>query len=114
MLVYDGNSALFGNDQTQEVLYENTGLSRHFPVHFGRDIMDCQSIEDFEAFSWEGAETEQRRRRVYRQLTLTPGLYCSDQIQSDYDYIKNQRRTVNGNLDQFLNGELHLYKNRCV
>ena len=29
----------------------------------------------------------------------------------DYDYIKNQRRTVNGNLDQFLNGELHLYKN---
>lgn len=111
VLVYDGNSALFGNDQTQEVLYENTGLSRHFPVHFGRDIMECRSIEDFEALSWEGDETEQRRRRVYRQLTLAPGLYCSDQSQSDYDYIKNQRRTVNGNLDQFLNGELHLYKN---
>lgn len=111
VLVYDGNSALFGNDQNQEVLYENTGLSRHFPVHFGRDIMECRSIEDFEAFSWEGDDTEQRRRRVYRQLALTPGLYCTDQTQNDYDYIKNQRRTVNGNLDQFLNGELHLYKN---
>ena len=111
VLVYDGNSALFGNDQNQEVLYENTGLSRHFPVHFGRDIMDCRSIEDFEALSWEGDDTEQRRRRVYRQLALTPGLYCSDQSQSDYDYIKNQRRTVNGNLDQFLNGELQLYRN---
>ena len=111
VLVYDGNSTLFSNDQTQEVLYENTGLSRHFPVHFGRDIMDCQSIEDFEAFSWEGDDTQQRRRRSYRQLSLTPGLYCSDQSQSDYEYIKNQRRTINGNLDQFLNGELHLYKN---
>ena len=111
VLVYDGNSALFGNDQNQEVLYENTGLSRHFPVHFGRDIMECRSIEDFEAFSWEGDETEQRRRRVYRQLALAPGLYCSDQTQSDYDYIKNQRGAVGRNLDQFLNGELHLYKN---
>ncbi len=110
VLVYDGNSTLFGNDQNQEVLYENTGLSRHFPVHFGRDIMECRSIEDFEAFSWEGDETEQRRRRGYR-LALAPGLYCSDQTQSDYDYIKNQRGYVNKNLDQFLNGELHLYKN---
>lgn len=109
VLVYDGNSALFSSDQTQEVLYENTGLSRHFPVHFGRDIMHCQSIEDFEAFSWEGDDTQQRRRRVYRQLSLTPGLYCSDQ--GDYNYIKNQHRTINENLDQFLNGEMHLYKN---
>lgn len=110
VLVYDGNSALFSNDQMQEALYENTGLSHHFPVHFGRDIMEHRSIEDFEAFSWEG-ETEQRRRRVYRQLALAPGFYCSEQTRSDYDYIKNQRRTVGGNLDQFLNGELHLYKN---
>ena len=109
VLVYDGNSALFSSDQTQEVLYENTGLSRHFPVHFGRDIMHCRSIEDFEAFSWEGDDTQQRRRRVYRQLSLTPGLYCSDQ--GDYNYIKHQHRTINENLDQFLNGEMHLYKN---
>ncbi len=109
--VYDGNTALFSTDQAQEVLYENTGLSRHFPVHFGRDIMEYRSIEDFEAPSWEGDETGQRRRRVYRQLALAPGLYCSDQTQSDYDYIKNQRRTISGNLDQFLNGELQLYRN---
>ncbi len=111
VVVYDGNSMLFGNDQNQEVLYENTGLSRHFPVHFGRDIMQCQSIEDFEALSWEGDETEQRRRRVYRQLALAPGLYCSDQSRGDYDYVKNQRRTVSENLDKFLNGELQIYKN---
>ena len=64
VLVYDGNSALFSSDQTQEVLYENTGVSRHFPVHFGRDIMDCRSIEDFEALSWEGDDTQQRQLPV--------------------------------------------------
>lgn len=91
LLAYDGVSEGFGNDQTQEVLYENTGLSRHFPVHFGRDIMKCRSIEDFEAFSWEGEEAErgrQRIQRVYRQLTLAPALYWSEQNHSDYDYVK--------------------------
>lgn len=111
VLVYDGNSALFGGGLDQEVFYESTGLSRHFPVHFGRNIMEYRSVEDFEALAWEGNETEQRRRQVYRQLALAPGLYCSEQIQGDYDYIKNQRRTVGKNLDQFLNGELHFYKN---
>lgn len=43
ILVYDGNSESFSNNQEQEVLYENTGLSRHFPVHFGRDILHCNT-----------------------------------------------------------------------
>lgn len=72
VVAYDGNSAGFGGNQEQEVLYENTGLSRHFPVHFGQDILQCQTIEDFEALSWEGESTERRRHRVYQQLALTP------------------------------------------
>lgn len=111
VLVYDGDSAGFGGNRDQEVLYENTGLSRHFPVHFGRDIMECQSIEDFEAFAWAGEETESRRHRVYRQLALTPGLYCSDENQSDYDYIKNQRKAIDASLDKALDGELQVHKN---
>ena len=98
LLAYDGVSEGFGNDQTQEVLYENTGLSRYFIVHFGRDIMKCKSIEDFEAFSWEGEEAErgrQRIQRVYRQLTLAPALYWSEENRSDYDYVKNQRAWLN-------------------
>lgn len=82
VLVYDGDSAGFGGNRDQEVLYENTGLSRHFPVHFDQDIMECRSIEDFEAFAWEGEETESRRHRIYRQLALTPGLYCSTKAEA--------------------------------
>ena len=111
VLVYDGDSAGFGGNRDQEVLYENTGLSRHFPVHFGRDIMECRSIEDFEAFAWVGEETESRRHRIYRQLMLTPGLYCSDESRSDYDYIKNQHKAINASLDKALGGELQVHKN---
>ena len=114
LLVYDGVSEGFGNDQTQEVLYENTGLSRHFTVHFGRDIMQCKSVEDFEAFSWEGEEAErgrQRIQRVYRQLALAPALYWSEQNRSDYEYLKNQRSWVNLYLGEAMGGELQIHKN---
>lgn len=111
VLVYDGNSAGFSGNQEQEVLYENTGLSRHFPIHFGRDIMECQSIEDFEAFSWEGENTEKRRHRVYQQLALAPGLYYAEESRGDYEYIKNQRKAISASLDRFLDGELQVHKN---
>lgn len=114
LLVYDGVSEGFGNDQSQEVLYENTGLSRHFPVHFGRDIMHCRSVEDLEAFSWEGEEAErgrQRTQRVYRQLTLAPALYWSEQNRSDYDYVKNQRPWLSRYLGEAVGGELQIHKN---
>lgn len=114
LMVYDGVSEAFGNDQTQEVLYETTGLSRHFPVHFGRDIMRCNSIGDFESFAWEGEDADrgrQRIQRVYRQLTLAPALYWSEQDHSDYDYIKNQRSWLNRYLGDALGGELHVHKN---
>lgn len=115
LLVYDGSSEEFANSREQEVLYENTGLSRYFPVHFGRDISQCQTVEDFEAFGWGGeGEAEIRRRRVnrvYRQLALTPALYWSADDKDDYDYVKNQRGNLNKVLGETLGGELQVYKN---
>lgn len=113
LLVYDGSSEGFGNDRNQEVLYENTGLSRHFVVHFGRSILDCASIEDFEALAREGEDPSGRLRlhRIYQQLSLSPALYRSDQNRNDYDYLKNQHKRIEANLRTVLNGELHLHKN---
>lgn len=114
LLVYDGNSKDFGNNQDLEVLYENTGLSRHFPVHYGRDILHCGSIADFEAFSWEGKDADRgrnRTQRVYRQLALAPALYWSEQNTSDYEYVKNQRPWLGRYLDEALGGELQIHKN---
>lgn len=112
LLVFDGDSGGFGSDQEQEVLYENTGLSRHFPVHFGQDILSCRAVEDFEGL--EGTDAErgwQRVRRIYRQLVLSPGLYWSEENSSDYEYIKNQRRRVGRTLEEVLGGDLQVNKN---
>lgn len=114
LLVFDGSSSGFSNDRNQEVLYENTGLSRYFPVHFGRDILSCQTVADFEAFAWDGADADrgrQRVHRVYQQLTLSPALYWSEQSSSDYEYIKNQRKRAGQTLEEILGGDLHVHKN---
>lgn len=114
ILVYDGSSESFGSNQDQEVLYENTGLSRHFPVHFGRDILHCVTVSDFEAFSWEGEDADRgqkRTHRCYQQLTLTPAMYWSEQNRADYEYIKNQRQWVSRYLNEAVGGELHIHKN---
>lgn len=113
LVAYEGNSEGFANSGDQEVLYENTGLSRHMSVHFGRDISGCHSVEDFEALAWTGEDDPRRRRvnRVYRQLALTPGLYWSEGDQEDFDYVKNQRQNLDRNLREALSGELQVHKN---
>ena len=114
ILVYDGSSESFGSNQEQEVLYENTGLSRYFPTHFGRDILHCNTVSDFEAFSWEGEDADRGQKRIhrcYQQLTLTPAMYRSEQNRADYEYIKNQRQWVSRYLKEAIGGELHIHKN---
>ncbi|MEG1891172.1 MAG: TIGR02678 family protein [Clostridia bacterium] len=113
LLVYDGNSETFGSSREQEVLYENTGLSRDFSVHFGRDVSACQCGEDFEALAWEGDADRGRQRvnRVYRQLALTPGLYWSQMDQADYEYVKNQRQWLAKYLGEAIGGELQVHRN---
>lgn len=111
---YDGDKEDFAASPSQEVLYENTGLSRSYPVHFGRDILQCRSAADFERLAWEGETADrgwQRRKRVYQQLSLCPALYWSEESRSDFDYVKNQYHGVTANLENFLGGELHLHRN---
>ncbi len=110
LLVYDGSSESFGNDQSQEVLYENTGLSRYFPVHFGRDIFHCTGIADFEALAREGADAEwglKRSQRCYQQLALAPAMFWSEGNRNDYECIKNQRKWVSKYLTEAIGGEYH-------
>lgn len=112
--VYDGSSESFSSDQSQEVLYENTGLSRYFPTHFGRDILNCVTVADFEAFSWSGEDADRGQARIhrcYQQLTLAPAMYWSAENPTDYEYIKNQRQWISRYLDTAIGGELQIHKN---
>ncbi|MCL2604787.1 MAG: TIGR02678 family protein [Defluviitaleaceae bacterium] len=111
LLVYDGKSDDFSHFAAHEVLYENTGLSRYYAVHFGRDILGLRCASDFEALTGVGDRGRVRINRVYRQLALCPALYWTEEDKSDYEYVKNQRNWVAKYLDDALGGELHIHKN---
>ena len=115
--VYEGSSDHLSEGMGQEVLYENTGLSRYFAVGFLKDISGYQSWRDFEKESGEDsmqADTDRLRSRVnriYRQLAVCPAIYWDGNEDTDALYLKNQRQWVEHYLDENLGGRLDVHKN---
>ena len=50
--VNDGSEEGFAKDDTSEVLYENTGVSRYFMKNFTQDIMGYTEPKDFKKEEW--------------------------------------------------------------
>ena len=112
--VYEGNSQLLSQEVGQEVLYENTGLSRYFAVSFPFDLKECSSWEDFERERLEDQETDRGRyriHRVYRRLTACPAMYWETVEDADSLYLKNQRQWIEKNMKEQFGGRLDIHKN---
>lgn len=112
--VNDGNEDSFSRDDSSEVLYENTGVSRYFMKNFTQDIMAYQKPEDFVGQEWIDVDETRgivRRQRVYRSLVMTPGIERSEETEEDFAYIKNYRNMIQGELEQLLDCELQVYRN---
>ena len=95
--VYDGSSQLVSQEIGQEVLYENTGLSRYFAVTYPFDLGTCTCWQDFEKERLEELETDRghfRIQRVYRRLAACPAMYWESGEDPDSLYLKNQRQWV--------------------
>lgn len=110
--IWEGSPERLEYDRNQEILYENTGLSDYFSVNFDTDISDHTSSHDFEnhesAYS-DGEKGFSRTNRVYRRLLLQPAMYWSSRDDSDSIYLKNQRASVAGHLETYLNGRLDVH-----
>ncbi len=112
--VYEGKSEGLGSGMGQEVLYENTGLSRYMAVNFSHGLTEIQSWKDFEREPADGDGTDRghyRINRVYRQLAAAPALYWDRADDPDGIYLKNQRQWIRKNLNDHLGGQLHVHKN---
>lgn len=111
--VDDGNEESFARDDSGEVLYENTGVSRYFMKNFTQDIMGFSSPEDFQKEEWIGVDEDRgivRRQRVYRRLLMTMGMYRDPETEEDFAYVKNFRNMIQGELSEFLDCELHVHR----
>lgn len=112
--VYEGSSDMFGQNAGQEVLYENTGISRYFSTNFSFDISGYASYRDFETERSDEMETERghfRVNRVYRQLAVCPAMYWENNEDADSLYLKNQRQWVSRYLSEQLGGRLDIHRN---
>lgn len=109
----DGDEEGFVKDESREVLYENTGVSRYFMRNFTQDIMNYTGIEDFQKAEWIDINEERgivRRQRVYRSLLMSMGLCRSFGNEEDYNYVKNYRNMIQGDLEEWIPCELQVYR----
>lgn len=109
----DGSEENFARDDSGEVLYENTGVSRYFMKNFTQDIMGYTSPEDFEKQEWIDVNEERgivRRQRVYRKLLMTMGMYKTPETEEDFAYVRNYRNMIQGELSELFDCELHVHR----
>lgn len=109
----DGSEEEFAKNDSTEVLYENTGVSRYFMKNFTRNIMDYTSPEDFEEDEWIDINTDRgvaRRQRVYRKLLMSMGMYREGEADEDFAYVRNYRNMIGGELEDMLDCELQVHK----
>lgn len=113
VLLNDGSEDLFISGIEGEVLYENTGASRYFMRNFTQNILEFNSIRDFEKSEWIDVNEERgiiRRQRVYRRLLLSPGLYKEGEEDEDFVYIKHYRNMIASDFNDYFDCELQVHK----
>lgn len=114
LILHEGNVESVSSDIRQEVLYENTGLSRFFAVNFTFDTSEYCSWKDYEQEDISEADTDRghfRINRVYRELLACPAMYWDRADDPDSLYLKNQRQWVSKYLEEHLEGRLDIHRN---
>lgn len=109
----DGSEEDFAKDGISEVLYENTGVSRHFVRNFTRDISNFKEVSDFEDGDFIDTDEDRgivRRQRVYRKLLLSAGLYRNENTEEDFNYIRNFRGIIANDFEGLFDCNLHIHK----
>lgn len=115
--VDDGDEGGFMNDETSDVLYESTGISRYFVRNFSLNILDYKSYKDLEKEELVEIDRDRgflRRQRVYRRLLMSPVVYNEGPEDPDYAYIKNFRSVLENDFEKYLELPLHIHRNGAM
>lgn len=110
----EGDEDYFLKDETSDILYENTGVSRYFIRNIPKDIMDFHEPEDFLQSEWFDMEEDRgivRRQHIYRRLMLSCGVYhtAGEDKDDDFGYIRNYRRNIENDFQSLFPCQLHVH-----
>lgn len=109
----EGETDQFALDEDEEVLYETTIYARYFMRTYPKDIFEYDSIEDILNSEWERHEADERRKRVYRKLIISPVVYRENEDDPDFSYIRNYRNRLREDLAEHTSFRLELFKNNA-
>ena len=115
--VVEGDVAEFSNIEDYEILYEVPAVSRYFMRFLPREPLARRDMRGLlEPDGGEGdAETGPwRRRRVYRQLMLSPVMYRWESDESDFLYLRNYRHRIREDIESHTGFQFELYKNAAL
>ncbi|GER71343.1 hypothetical protein BpJC7_26460 [Weizmannia acidilactici] len=107
----DGDISRFDTYEEQEVLYEATTYSRYFLRSFPDDFTSYRDWTELLEEDWKLNQEDERRKRVYRKLFFSPGVYRTDSQDLDFLYIRNFRNRLSEDIEQHSNYKLHVFKN---
>lgn len=113
----DGEEETFIKDETGEVLYESTGISKYVIRRFSKNIDEEDTCEDLLNEAWEGINTDKgivRKSRAFRSLLLNPIVYNEAENDSIYDYIKKFRSYIKNVFEKYLEWEIHIHRNGAM
>ena len=83
----DGDEELYSKDETRDVLYESTGISRYILRSFDNELDNANSYKDL-------LNEENTKYNVYRNLLLNPVVYNKIGVEHEYDYIVRNKNEI--------------------
>src|SRR5690625_1860987 len=110
----EGETDHFAMDEQLEVLYETTIYARYFMRSYPKDLFEYESVDDILQTEWQRHETDERRKRVYRKLMISPVVYRESEDDSDFDYIRKYRNRLSDDLETHTLFRLEVFKNAAL
>jgi len=107
----DGNLELFQADEQGEVLYQVSVHARYFMKSYPDDLYNFSSMDDMIESEWKRSPEDQRRKRVYRKLLLSPVVHREHTEDEDFAYIRNYRNRLKEDLEAMTPFKLEVFKN---
>ncbi|GAA0589975.1 TIGR02678 family protein [Virgibacillus siamensis] len=112
--VVEGEIDRFATDSEQEVLYETTIYARYFMRSYPKDLFSYETKDEILAGEWERHEADERRKRVYRKLIMSPVVHREHEDDPDFAYIRNFRNRLREDLEEHTNFRLEVFKNAAM
>lgn len=115
--VMEGEIDLYKDDETIEVLYRPTMISKYFMRFFSKPVEEFQSRKEMLEDRWKiaGFETPKiRRQSISRKLLTSPVVYRNELDDEEKRYFANYGYSITDAFEEYTPYELETYRNEIL